>query len=516
MQKSIKILLIVMMMLLMACAAPETVWAAAGDVAINAGNFPDGTFREYVKRFDSNSDGILSQTELSKVTSISANNSNITSLKGVEHFYNLTTLYCYNNKLTSLDMSGNTKLVKLACYGNQLTSLNVTKCAELKELYCYSNKLTSLDVTKNVKLMQLNPKDNMLTTIDVSKNTELVNLCVIRNKITSLDLRNNTKLLYLYCRSNNLKSLDVSKNTNLRKIWIEYNQFACLDLSNNPSVTELLTDDNSYTITQKKNNTFDLSAIPGFKVAMASNWKGATVSGNTLTIDEKATAVTYTYDVDGAIGSKTVQFKFNIANPSKETTYVSSVSVTGVDTPVAGKVLDATAICDTVGVTEKSPAITWEKKVGNTYEKVTGKADYDAAYRAVVTLSPDWYYRFKDDVAGTVNGKNANVSYSSSTGNMELIVEYKTDKKEVASEGETEAATEEFTQDASVQETEEITTEILTQVESEATTEKEAVSIPEEHKGGSNNLWWLWIVLAVIIIALIIFIIFKKRAKDKE
>lgn len=433
MQKRIKLLLAMTLMLLIACIVPVAVSAAEGDVAINESNFPDGTFREYVKRFDTNNDGILSQAECSNVSDISVAQSNITSLKGVEYFPNLTKLYCYDNELTSLDVSKCPNLQYLNCYDNKLTSLDVSKCPNLQYLFCFVNQIESLDVTKNLKLRRLNVKDNLLTSIDVSRNTELENLCIIRNKITSLDVSNNTKLLYLYCRGNKLTSLDVSKNVNLKELWVDDNQIPCLDLSNNGNITALLTNDNSYTISQTRDNTFDLSAIPGFNVALSSNWNGGTVSGNILTIDVEGGNVTYTYDLDGASGSKTAEFKFNVANPSKPITYIDSVSVTGVDAPVAGKAFDEAVSCNTTGVTETPPTIAWEKKSGSTYEKVTGKADYNTTYKAVVTLSPDLYYKFKKDTKGTINGNIAVVSYDTTSGKFVLSVEYTTAKEKLQS-----------------------------------------------------------------------------------
>ncbi len=571
MKKRVKVLLATALVLLLICVAPVIVSAAAGDVAINESNFPDGTFRQYVKRFDSNGDGILSQSECNSVTGISVANSNITTLKGLEYFPNLTTLRCYNNKLTSLDVTKNTKL---------------------EELYCYSNQITSLDVTKNPKLWMLNPKDNLLTGIDVSKNPELYNLCVIRNKITSLDVSNNPNLGVLYLRSNNLKTLDVSKNANLSILWVDGNQFACLDLSKNSQITDLLTNDNTYTITQTRNNTFDLSTIPGFKANLASNWKGGTVSGNILTIDVQGTAVTYTYDVDGAAGSKTAQFNLKVANPSKPTTYINSVALTGLDAPVAGKELDKAVSCGTTGVT--APSIVWEKKSGSSYAKVTGKADYNTTYRAVITLSPDWYYKFKADIQGTVNGKSAAISYDSASGNIVLSVEYTTPKEKLLSieknnsldvaanisldkmelpshvavvtdgkitnsapvdwnisnpvflEGSfdidnmdgysfvlqgtvtcpdsVDATGVELTTQIKVtvakeevketQTAEEETQEITTQAQTEAATDASAEDTSDE---GGSSLWWLWLVLAgVIIVFIIIFIILKKRKNDDE
>lgn len=452
MQKRIKLLLVMVLMLLIVCVVPVTVLAAEGDVAISETNFPDGTFREYVKKFDSNKDGMLSQAERSSVTYIRVDNSNITSVKGVEYFTNLNSFYCSGNKLTSLDLSKNTSLGIVYCYENQIASLNlganeklyeincrnnkltkldVTKCPNLQYLYCYSNQITSLDVTKNPKLYVYNAKDNLLTSVDVSKNPELHNLCLIRNKITGLDVSNNVKLKYLYFRSNKLTNLDVSKNVNLKLVWVDDNQIPCLDLSNNANITELLTNDNFYTITQTRNNTFDLSKIPGFKTELASNWKGGTVSGNILTIDVQGTAVTYTYDVDGAAGSKTADFKLNVANPSKPITYIGNVDLTGMDVPVAGKEFDTAASSNTTGVT--TPVIVWEKKSGSTYEKVTGKADYNTTYKAVITLSTDWYYEFKKDATVTVNGKAAVVSYDATSGKLILSVEYTTAKEKLQS-----------------------------------------------------------------------------------
>ncbi len=58
----------------------------AADVEINAANFPDEKFRDYVKAFDEDSNGSLSDAERAKVTKITINNQGCTSLKGIEHF----------------------------------------------------------------------------------------------------------------------------------------------------------------------------------------------------------------------------------------------------------------------------------------------------------------------------------------------------------------------------------------------------------------------------------------------
>ena len=101
-------------------------------IEINSTNFPDKNFRNYLLSMEYGKDGILTATEISKITNISIyNNSgsqgNIKSLKGIEYFTSLKTLWCWNNQLTALDVSKNTALTSLDCTNNQLTALDVSK-----------------------------------------------------------------------------------------------------------------------------------------------------------------------------------------------------------------------------------------------------------------------------------------------------------------------------------------------------------------------------------------------------
>ena len=308
-------------------------------IALNEKNFPDEAFRTYVQTyFDTDGNGYLQNAERKAVTGMFADKKNLTNLKGVEHFPNLKKLYCYdnqvssldvskntaleelicyNNQLTSLDVSNNTALKKLQCYNNQLSSLDVSNNTELKELLCYQNQLTELDVSNNTALEKLNCCQNSLTSLDVSKNTALKDLTCQKNQLTSLDVTQNTGLEYLSCGSHPLGSLDVSKNINLKTLYCEQSNLTSLDLSQNhklemlyakenrltsldlsqTAVTTLYTGDNQIDINVKTTSrTFDLSTLPGFDVTKVANWNGGTVSGNTLTVDEGVNQVTYTYD----------------------------------------------------------------------------------------------------------------------------------------------------------------------------------------------------------------------------
>lgn len=248
--------------------APVTAFAAAGDVTINAANFPDDAFRSYVSSssIDKNTNGILSATEINYTTSLYVYGKNISNLKGIEYFTNLTSLNCGKNQLTSLDVSKNTKLLTLQCYSNQLTSLDLSKNLELETLNCYSNtNLTNLNITKNTKLDYLEVYSTPnLTSLDISKNTKLDYLKCSSTGITKLDLSNNTALTRLYCYSNNLTSLDVSKNVNLKELQCNSTNLTSLILGSKPQLRSLNCDYNSLT-------TLDVSKCPKLTYLQCNN-----------------------------------------------------------------------------------------------------------------------------------------------------------------------------------------------------------------------------------------------------
>ena len=266
-------------------------------VTIDNTNFPDANFRTVVKKFDTNQDSSLSDTEIAAVKKINCSNKGITNLKGIEYFTSLNILWCTDNQLTALDVSENTALTKLNCCFNKLTSLDVSKNTALTILECHVNRLTSLDVSKNTALTELNCSINKLTALDVSKNTALTELYCNDNQLTSLDVSKNTALTGLKCRNNQLTVLDVSKNTALTDLECRNNQLTSLDLSNTNIMNDPNCGNNIYQIVVDNDPTFELSILPGnFVVAKASDWSGGTVSGNMLTVDSGKDTVTYKYD----------------------------------------------------------------------------------------------------------------------------------------------------------------------------------------------------------------------------
>ncbi|GFH43343.1 hypothetical protein Hs30E_18940 [Lactococcus hodotermopsidis] len=131
-------------------------------VELSAANFPDVEFRDilsqrYPEYIENGKIHVSAFTrlELSPSFNDRVNGKNISDLKGIEYFKNLTTLYCSGNRLTTLDVSKLTKLEKLICDNNKLISLDVSNLTNLVYLWCDYNQLTSLDVSNLSKLEEI-------------------------------------------------------------------------------------------------------------------------------------------------------------------------------------------------------------------------------------------------------------------------------------------------------------------------------------------------------------------------
>ncbi|MBR6194989.1 MAG: leucine-rich repeat domain-containing protein [Prevotella sp.] len=185
-------------------------YAGSDVVAIDATNFPDANFRKWLLEQSYGKDGYLTLAEIATATFIDVSWKDIASLKGIEYFTALTELRCYENQLTSLNVSGCTALTVLRCFGNELMSLDVSGCTALTCLYCDNNELNSLDVSKNTALTDLDCTNNLLTSLDASKNTKLQTLQCSNNRLTSLILsKNATSLASINCDLNSLRGSSV-------------------------------------------------------------------------------------------------------------------------------------------------------------------------------------------------------------------------------------------------------------------------------------------------------------------
>lgn len=183
----------------------------------------------------------------------------ITSLSGIEHFVNLTTIIVADTGLETCDFSQNTKLTHVNVQSNNLTSLDLSHCPELNQLYCqYMPNLTKIDLTGCTKLWNFqaqgtgiteltipNPAamDNFLIpsglTVDLNLYTNLTGLGVMNSNLDNLDFipeDMRSRLDNLFCEGNNLTELDLSQYPNLRYLSCDDNNLTTLDVSVLPGI----------------------------------------------------------------------------------------------------------------------------------------------------------------------------------------------------------------------------------------------------------------------------------------
>lgn len=224
------------------------------DIVIDATNFPDENFRNWLLEQDYGQDRVLTQEEIQSVTVINVDEKGISDFKGIEFFTALKKLNCPSNQLTSIDISKNTALERLICYNNQLTSIDVSNNTALTYLGCYSNQLTFLDMSNNTALTDLVCSSNQMTSIDVSNNTALKYFDCSFNQLTSIDVSKNTALKVLNCNSNQLTTLIVSKNVALVNLFCDSNQLTSLDVSKNIALEIMTCNRNQLTALDVTNN----------------------------------------------------------------------------------------------------------------------------------------------------------------------------------------------------------------------------------------------------------------------
>lgn len=200
----------------------DTAYAALTYPVVIANAFPNAAFQTYVKTFDTDGDGSLSQSEAEAVTeiTISGKDTAVNDLTGIQYFTNLTKLDCSGNALRSLDVSNLTKLEFLYCQSNLITNLDLSKNAELTMLVCSSNKIATLDLSQNKKLSILLANEMAaLKELVVSDDAALTILQIRKTSLSTMALKNASKLVILDCSETNIPALDTSKLTSLQELY---------------------------------------------------------------------------------------------------------------------------------------------------------------------------------------------------------------------------------------------------------------------------------------------------------
>lgn len=303
--------------------------------------FPDKALCAYMKRFDTNNDGVLSADELEKITALeicgapsAATPSEATpsgaaqafdrtakldaahaiySFAGIEHLKNLHVFKFAGNassdqqaaRTIHLDLSKNTQLTTLVVQSDEaLDALNVASLSKLEQLECYGAGILRLDVSQNGALKQLvvigSSAKKVPLTLKSSSLTALQGIHVEHCVIDKAD-----KLGLAFAQSPQLKSVSII-DTNAKKI----------DLLNNKQLS---------TVEVRDNATCSMLFLSSFK----PNWS---IERNTKLVQLNINAGKMTFDdIRAAYKACSQPAILHMVNTSADVAYSFDAAFDGLD-----------------------------------------------------------------------------------------------------------------------------------------------------------------------------------------
>ncbi len=111
---------------------------------IDYAHFPDDAFRAHFYGSVEGYDAVIYESENATITGLDIKNSNIADLTGIEGLKNIQHLYCYQNNISTLNLSQNSKLTLLYCYWNNIKSdgwdkfiANAPDVSTRLDVYCH-------------------------------------------------------------------------------------------------------------------------------------------------------------------------------------------------------------------------------------------------------------------------------------------------------------------------------------------------------------------------------------------
>jgi Leucine-rich repeat (LRR) protein len=259
-------------------------------------SIPDANFKAYLVAntlINTNNDTEIQCSEAQAFTGmIYCPNLSISDLTGIEAFTSLNSLHCFNNQITTIDLSNNSLIAGIICFNNNISSLNISSNNLLDNIDCSNNPLTSIDLTNKPNLRFLTCSGN---------------------QFTSLDLSNKPDLEYLNCQNNQLTSLDFSGNLNLTEVYVGQNQITSLELSHLQDLAKFSCHNNALTFLNVKN---------GNNINFTSFFAYGNPNLTCIEVDDAAWSTTNWTSIDA-----TASFSENCTTSSIEENNVSSNSI---------------------------------------------------------------------------------------------------------------------------------------------------------------------------------------------
>jgi Leucine-rich repeat (LRR) protein len=173
-------------------------------------NVPDANFELALLNlgYDFVIDGVVETSAIDTITELYINNKNIADLTGIEDFIALKSLFCYNNNLSTINLSNNTQLFEVTCSGNNLIYIDLRNGNNLGLWYFLSMNnpnLNCIDV-EDISYCEDNWSVDSWTSFSnncnptsiysTAGNKKLIKIMDIHGRLTKAIP--NTPLLYIY------------------------------------------------------------------------------------------------------------------------------------------------------------------------------------------------------------------------------------------------------------------------------------------------------------------------------
>lgn len=249
---------------------------ATMDVPIDENNFPDEVFRDYVKKFDTNHNGILSRDERNSTKSIKISDKKIADIKGIEFFQYLEEIYVPESNIAKVDITKNYNLTDITIRDAPLEKIDVSNLVKLTALSISGTRVQKLDLSNNVNLERLSISETKIHELNLNNALHLDYLNIANTCINGLDLTNHYAVSITSSANNNLAWFNLS-DSNI----IKFNNFKEIN--------------NVFDITVAK-DSFDITKIfPGIDPNRIYDVENATLNGNIISGYGNATQIKYKY-----------------------------------------------------------------------------------------------------------------------------------------------------------------------------------------------------------------------------
>ena len=182
-------------------------------------NIPDVNFKAKLIALgvDDNGNGEIEMAETVMVSTLFLQNSNISSLEGIQYFTELDWLDCSGNNISDLSVLNSFPyFYTLECSNNNLTNLDLSNFYSITNLYCSYNQLTSLDLSNTLyTVINVVASNNNLITLNIKNGTAGVNGLYIENNpnLSHVCVNDNQEAFYVsYFQSASTTQVGVPAN----------------------------------------------------------------------------------------------------------------------------------------------------------------------------------------------------------------------------------------------------------------------------------------------------------------